>query len=127
MNSDVDTDSQVSFQGYNLPYKLCGVSIINDSSKFKPLYLQVLFYETPDFIGNLVYYALWIHDTAFMYNTNADYDVLVLTAVTGKLSHHVSLENVSWCDNRFRHQRHSLLRLGTKHCKPFPQNFCRTG
>ena len=109
---DSDTASQVSFQGYNLPYKLC-VSNSRDSSKFMPLYLQVLFYETPDFVSNMadVLHPMWIHDTAFKNTLGVEYDVLVITKIlcTGRLNHIVSLDNVSWCDNHFHLQRHSLL------------------
>ena len=116
-----NTASLVRFQGYNLPYKLCADSIISDSSKFMPLYLKVLFYETPDFNIRDSVYALrqmWIHDTAFMYNNAVDYDVLVLAKVMGRLSHHVSLDNVSWCDNRYRFLHHSLL-LAQNTANPF--------
>ena len=107
-----DTASLVSFQGYNRPYKLCADPNISDSSTFMPMYLQVLFYETPDFISNVTGIlgpALQIHDTAFMNTYNVQHDILVLTKITSKLPHLVSLDNVSWCDNHFLFERYSLL------------------
>ena len=86
-----DTASLVNFQGYDHPYKLCAYS------EYGPLpssiHLQVLFYETLDFVSNVtdIIHPMRIHDTAF---TDG---VLRVQKLTGKLSHQVSLHNVSWC------------------------------
>ena len=90
-----DTASQVSFQGYEHHYELCENSNNSDSDTAS---LQVIFYETSNFTSSVtdILHPIWIHDTAFTDCRWCDY-VLVVQKLTGKLSHKVSLDNVSWC------------------------------
>ena len=90
-----DTDSQVSFQGYGLPYKNC----VNSNSDLAIIVLKVLFYDTSSFTSNVtgILHPMWIHDTAFT-GSGVWENRLVLQKLAGKLSHKVSLENVSWCN-----------------------------
>ena len=91
-----DTASQVSFQGYDRPYKLCVDPNVSESSK---LILAVYFYDTSGFNSSVtdMLHPMHIHNTAFtasVYNS-----ILVVQKVRAKLSHRVSLDNVSWCLN----------------------------
>ena len=90
-----DTASQVSFQSYDLHYEPCADSNSSDSNTAS---LQVLFYETSNFTSSVrdILRPMWIHDTAFTDCNICDY-VLLVQKLTGKLSHKVSLDNVSWC------------------------------
>ena len=54
-----------------------------------------------------------VHDTAFTAN-RMDNNILVIQKLTGKLSHKVSLDNVSWCNNRHNSPR-SLALLSAQH------------
>ena len=91
-----DTVSQVNLQGYEQTNQLCS----DNSETSMPISLYVLFYETSDFISSVtdILHPMRIHDTAFK-DYQADDDVLVVQKFTGKLSHQVSLHNVSWCNN----------------------------
>ena len=95
-----DTASQVSFQEYDRPYKLCANPDSNENGH--DLVLKVLFYETSDFTSNVkdILHPMWIHNATFTsfvkYMVNGN--ILVIQKLTGKLSHKVSLDNVSWCD-----------------------------
>ena len=93
-----DTASRVNFQGYDHPYKLCANSNISEKSTFFPMNLQVLFYETSDFVSNVtdILHPMMIHDTAFTVPLHW-YTILEIKKLTGKLSHKVLLQNVSWC------------------------------
>ena len=92
-----DTASQVSFQGYNLPYNFCANSANTEGLQIS---LGVLFYETPGFTSNLtdILHPMRIYNTAFTAYQVHD-DILTIKKLTGKLSHRVSLHNVSWCHN----------------------------
>ena len=93
-----DTASRVNFQGYDRPYKVCANSNISENSTFFSINLQVLFYETSDFVSNVtdILHPMRIHDTAFTVALPL-INVLNVQKLTGKLSHQVSLHNVSWC------------------------------
>ena len=88
MNSG--TASRVSYQGYDQP-STCSNSAAS---------LRVLFYETSDFnssVADNTKFPMWIHDTAFT-GYEVFEDVLVIQKFTGKLSQHVTLDNISWCN-----------------------------
>ena len=93
-----DTASRVNFQGYDHPYKLCANSSFSEKSTFFPMNLQVLFYETSDFVSNVtdILHPMRIHDTAFTVPLHW-YSILEIQKFTRKVSHKVSLHNVSWC------------------------------
>ena len=84
-----DTASQVSFQGYNLRYKHFADSNGSEIRNFMLLY--VLFYETSSFISNVtdILHPMRIHDTAL--------NSIMIKKLTGKVSHAVTLNNVSLC------------------------------
>ena len=107
VNSD-NTASRVSFQGYNRPYKLC---VDPDSSESSKYILAVYFYDTSGFNSSVtdMLHPMHIHNTAFtasVYNS-----ILVVQKVRAKLSHRVSLDNVSWCLNQRRSYKVDCIRI----------------
>ena len=113
-----DTASLVSFQGYEYPYEFCASSNSSDSYTAS---IQVVFYETSNFTSSAtdILHPMWIHDTAFTDCKYCDY-VLVVQKLTGKLSHKVSLDNVSWCsiEGNYNALDHAALFVAQNLAKP---------
>ena len=95
------TSSLVSFQG--LSYDYC-----RKPRSYYQLSLSVLYYETPDFNTTFnesnVIKSLIIKDTSFFLNLYNDRTVdpgflalLQVIKISGKLSHQIAMENISWC------------------------------
>ena len=101
-----DSASQVSFQGFDLPYQRCVqdgnvTAIPPGDSKLGALQLYILFHETPGFTSDVtdILQPMLIHYTAFTKHYREPNYMLRVMKLTGKLSHRVTLRNVSWCDN----------------------------